>query len=236
MTVISYTQDSIVNKLDISNYLATLDLFAGLSINQINSLAKVSRLVNVAHAEPVFVGYELLNDFYLLLNGQIKLSVTSLYGVEKVVCLVDAGETFGEETLFIEKSEYPLCAHAIIDSQVLLVPRDAILSTLDSNAMFARRMLVLLAERNFQRINEIKCISLQSSAQRLKSFLLQKIQNISNECCIQLPVTKQTIASMLNITPETFSRSMHRLIDAGLVEVSGNKISILNVEGLRNFE
>lgn len=236
MTVVSYTQDSIVNKFDISNYLATLDLFAGLSTNQIDALAKVSKLVNVDRGEPVFVGYELLNDFYLLLNGQIKISVTSLYGLEKVVCLIDSGQTFGEETLFIKESEYSLCAQAIIDCQVLIIPRDAILSILDSSATFARSMLVLLSERNCQRINEIKYISLQNSTQRLINFLLQRSQETSNEYWLQLPVNKQTIASMLNITPETFSRSMHRLINAGLIEVNGKEVYILNIEGLRSFK
>jgi len=41
---------------------------------------------------------------------------------------------------------------------------------------------------------------------------------------------------MLNITPETFSRVMLRLSNAGLIDVNGKDIVIINVAGLRNFE
>jgi CRP-like cAMP-binding protein len=41
---------------------------------------------------------------------------------------------------------------------------------------------------------------------------------------------------MLNITPETFSRVMQKLQNAGLITVNGKDIVINNVSGLHDFK
>lgn len=40
---------------------------------------------------------------------------------------------------------------------------------------------------------------------------------------------------MLNITPETFSRVMHRFKEAGLIQADGKELVITNLDDLRNF-
>ena len=85
-------------------------------------------------------------------------------------------------------------------------------------------------------VNDIESISLQNSTQRLIGYLLQISADSPNPERVQLPANKLTIASMLNLTPETLSRVMLRLSNAGLIEVNGKEIVITNVAGLRNFE
>ena len=85
-------------------------------------------------------------------------------------------------------------------------------------------------------VNDIESISLQNSTQRLIGYLLQISADSPNPERVQLPANKLTIASMLNITPETLSRVMFRLQNARLIEVNGKEIMITNVAGLRNFE
>jgi CRP-like cAMP-binding protein len=44
------------------------------------------------------------------------------------------------------------------------------------------------------------------------------------------------IASNLNITPETFSRILHNLSDAGLIEVKGKDVCIRDIAKLRAYD
>jgi hypothetical protein len=54
------------------------------------------------------------------------------------------------------------------------------------------------------------------------------------ECTeIALPTSKQITASRLNLTPETFSRILHDLAAAGLIEIDGRRILIHSVTRLR---
>ena len=123
-----------------------------------------------------------------------------------------------------------------MDAKVLLITRDAIFNILDNDVTVVRRMLAGISARNRQLVNDIESISLQNSTQRLIGYLLQISTDSPNPERVQLPANKLTIASMLNITPETLSRVMLRLHNAGLIEVNGKEIVITNVAGLRTFE
>ena len=49
---------------------------------------------------------------------------------------------------------------------------------------------------------------------------------------VTLDTSKQMIASRLNLAPETFSRVLGQLSEAGLIEVKGRNITVLNRDGL----
>ncbi len=223
------------NKVLISQWLSEFYLFSNLQSEQIEQLASGTRVLDVSRGTFLFNRGDKAHGFYLLLEGQVKLGVISPQGDEKVIGLIQPGQSFGEAILFLERA-FPIYGQVIADAKVLLITRDAIFNILDNDVLVVRRMLAALSARNHQLINDIESLSLRNSMQRLIGYLLQMIAESSDPARIQFPANKLTIASMLNITPETLSRVMLRLHNAGLIEVSGKEISILSVDGLRNFE
>lgn len=224
-----------MDKTLIAQRLSEFYLFSQLQPAQIEQLAAGTRLLDVPRGTTLFSRGDRAHGFYLLLAGQIKLGVISPQGDEKVIGLIQPGHSFGEAVLFLERS-FPIYAQATLDSKVLVIARDAIFGILDSDVMVVRRMLAGLSARNHQLINDIESISLQNSAQRLIGYLLQISAESPNPARVQLPASKLTIASMLNITPETLSRVMLKLHNAGLIDVNGKEIVITDVAGLRKFE
>ena len=224
-----------MDKTHIASRLSEFYMFSELQPAQIEQLAAGTRMLDAPRGTTLFNRGDRAHGFYLLLEGQIKLGVISPQGDEKVIGLIQPGQSFGEAVLFLERS-FPIYAQATLDSKVLLIIRDAIFDILDNDVTVVRRMLAGISARNRQLINDIESISLQNSTQRLIGYLLQISTESPNPVRVQLPANKLTIASMLNITPETFSRVMLRLNNAGLIEVDGKEIVITNVAGLRNFE
>jgi len=224
-----------MDKALIASRLSEFYMFSELQPAQIEQLATGTRMLDAPRGTSLFNRGDRAHGFYLLLEGQVKLGVISPQGDEKVIGLIQPGQSFGEAVLFLERS-FPIYAQATLDSKVLLIIRDAIFDILDNDVTVVRRMLAGISARNRQLINDIESISLQNSTQRLIGYLLQISTESPNPVRVQLPANKLTIASMLNITPETFSRVMLRLNNAGLIEVDGKEIVITNVAGLRNFE
>ncbi|OGV77970.1 MAG: Crp/Fnr family transcriptional regulator [Methylotenera sp. RIFCSPLOWO2_02_FULL_45_14] len=224
-----------MDKTIIAQRLSEFYMFSELQPAQIEQLVAGTRALDVPRGGTLFNRGDRAHGFYLLLEGQVKLGVISPQGDEKVIGLIQPGQSFGEAVLFLERS-FPIYAQAILDAKVLLITRDAIFDILDSDVTVVRRMLAGISARNRQLVNDIESISLQNSTQRLIGYLLQISADSPNPARVQLPASKLTIASMLNITPETLSRVMLRLHNAGLIEVNGKEIVITNVAGLRNFE
>lgn len=219
----------------ISNRLAEFYMFSELQPDQIAQLTDGTKVVEVPRGVTLFSRGDRAHGFYILIEGQVKLGVVSPQGDEKIISLIQPGQSFGEAVLFLERS-FPIYAQTTAESKVLLIARDAIFDILDNDVTVVRRMLAGLSARNHQLINDIESLSLQNSTQRLIGYLLQISAESPNPTLIQLPANKLTIASILNITPETFSRVMLRLTNAGLIEVNGKEVVITNVAGLRGFD
>ncbi len=212
-----------MDKSQLAQKLSGFYMFSELQPSQIELLANGTRLVDIPRGGTLFNRGDKAHGFYLLLEGQIKLGVISPQGDEKVIGLIQPGESFGEAVLFLERS-FPVYAQTTLDSKVLLITREAIFDILDNDVTVVRRMLAAISARNRQLVNDIESISLQNSTQRLIGYLLQISADSPNPERVQLPANKLTIASMLNLTPETLSRVMLRLSNAGLIEVTGRKL------------
>jgi CRP-like cAMP-binding protein len=109
---------------------------------------------------------------------------------------------------------------------------------LEKDASFARRMLAGLALRLHGLIRDVESYSLRSSTQRVIGFLLQRTNHdeSAHDVEIDLPTSKQVIASRLNLTPETLSRIFHDLAAAKLITVHGKHVTVHDVKRLREYE
>jgi CRP-like cAMP-binding protein len=93
-----------------------------------------------------------------------------------------------------------------------------------------------MSKRLHARINEISNLTLHNATYRLVVFLLEQLPEEAIELAeIHLSTPKSVIASRLAIQPETFSRILTRLSASGLIEVNGNDVTLLDVQGLRDL-
>ena len=224
-----------MNKLFISQTLSEFFMFRELSAEQIARIAEHSQLIDFPKGTSVFNRGDAAVGLYILLEGQLKLGVTSPQGTEKIISIVTPGESFGEAILFLER-QFPVYAQAILDSQVLLVPKNLIFSMLDNDPLFARKMLAGLSIRMHQLVQDIEMLSLQSCTQRFIGYLLQISADAPDGSKITLPTSKTTIASLLNLTPETLSRTLAKLQQLELIEVNRKDVSITDVKKLRRYD
>ena len=225
-------------RLDIPQILSRLPLFQELAPEQIAALESACRERRLFKGEMLFQKGDTPKGFFVVVFGQIKLAFPSSQGNEKVVQILGPRQSFGEAIMFLNRPS-PVFAEGLIDSLLLHIASVPVFDLLESDPLFARRMLAGLSMRLHSLVHDVETYSLRSSAQRVVGYLLQHCpqdEDCKGSFDISLPTSKQVIASRLNLTPETLSRIFHDLSADRLIEVSGKKITINDVARLREFD
>lgn len=225
-----------LEKSDLPGILSQLPLFQELTPEQVGRLAGAVREKRLSKGEMLFQKGDPAKGFFLVVSGQIKLAFSSAQGNEKVVDILGPTQSFGEAVMFMERP-YPVFAEALSEVVLLQVPQSIVLELLASDTSFARRMLAGLSVRLHSLINDVESYTLRSSAERVIGYLLQTcdINQTGGSLDVDLPTSKQVIASRLNLTPETLSRVFHDLSAAGLIAVRGKQVHIHDVSRLSKY-
>ncbi|MCP5276846.1 MAG: Crp/Fnr family transcriptional regulator [Thiobacillus sp.] len=215
--------------------LSRQPLFRGLTEEELHFIAQGCREIRAQKNEILFQKGDVAEGMHVLVMGQVKLSLPSPQGSEKVVHMFESASTFGEAVAFLDKP-YPVTAQATQDSLLLLVSKRTLLETLDANPLLCRKMLASLSTRLHELLDDMETCTLRTSSQRVICFLSNLAPPTQpDQYEILLPASKQTIASQLNLAPETFSRVLGHLAGAGLIQVKGRSITVLDAIKLRNF-
>lgn len=223
---------------DLPRYLSVLPLFTDLSAAELERLALGCSLRRLSRGDTVFRVGQPCEEFHVTVTGQVKLFAISPSGQEKVIELVGPGHSFAEALMFTGKP-YIINAQALTDSLLLSVSKQAVLTEIEQDSRFALRMLAGISRRLHGLVHDVQAYALHSGVQRVIGYLLR--DQVAEDCVngevitVSLPVSKATIASRLSLTPEYFSRVLHELEAAGLIEVDRRDIRIRDAASLANY-
>ena len=217
-------------------FLASLPLFKELAGEELDRIATGTAELHIPRGEIIFNRGDPCVGFHLVVYGQVKLAFLSQQGSEKVVEIIGPGSSFGEAVMFMDKP-YPVMSQALADTMLLHVSKQVVFDEVERDAKFARKMLAGMSRRLHSLITDVESYSLQSSTQRLVGYLLREDLQHSGDArsyVVTLPTSKAIVASRLNVTPEHLSRILHELVAAGLIEVNGRDVTIIDSDGLRD--
>lgn len=214
-------------------FLARMPLFDAMSQQQLAAVAEGAIERHVERGGIIFQRGAACTGFHLVIYGQVKLTVGSASGAEKIIELIGPGHSFGEAIMFMQKS-YVVSATALADTLLLHVSSAAVFDGIERDPHFARKMLAGLSRRIHGLVGDLESYALQSGTQRVIGFLLQDDATGEGQE-VTLPVSKAVVASRLNLTPEHFSRILSDLGAHGLVTVQGRHVMINNIDGLREY-
>lgn len=205
--------------------LARLPLFAALDAAALARLAAGATRVTLARGRTLFRKGERTGGMYLVVYGEIKLIASSPARGARLSGIVGPGRSFGEPVMFLERAAL-VDAQAASDALLLQLPQALVFDEIERNPRFARRMLAGLAQRVERLVHELDRQAVGSGAERLAAYLLRHRRDTDGAIDLTLPAPKAEIASLLNMTPEHFSRVLHELAAAGVLSVQGRRITV----------
>ena len=160
---------------------------------------------------------------YILLEGTIRLYKTSPKGSEVQIKRMDAPNTIGEYACF-ENEPFPVTCEFITGGVMGLLHFDKVYKYLD-NKEFSLGLIKSLTSKVMILSSLVHKETILSSEAKVADLMIEK-EIIFNR------LKNNEIASILNLTPETFSRILSKFKKESIISIKKHKLTILNKEAL----
>lgn len=217
--------------MHITQTLQQAPLFAGLSEEQLQQLQGISQRLGFERGQTIFSEGSDAAGFYVVLSGRIKIFKLSLEGKEQILHIFGAGEPIGEVPVFAGQT-FPANAEALDKAEVAFFPRKKLVGLYTSDPSLAMNMLAVLSQRLREFTRLIENLSLKEIPQRLAAYLVERQNQLPDSTDVTLDVSKGVLAKILGTSQETLSRILNKLTEAGIVQVNGRRIRILDSQQL----
>ncbi len=210
-------------------------MFDRLDSATILHVARVGWEIGFKRGDRVLSRGERLDGLYVVLEGRLKLYMLSCHGDERVLRVLQPGDSFGEAIAF---NEFPSPVFVDALSSVILgfLPRDEIKDALMSHPDFMMTMLSSMSALMRNLIQDLETACMQNALQRTANYLLREAKNSPPPyVALTMPAPKAVIASTLNMSAETFSRELHRLQGHNYITIERRVIYLRDRAGLRSL-
>jgi CRP/FNR family cyclic AMP-dependent transcriptional regulator len=103
-----------------ADYLANARLFRGLELEQLAALYQVSEMVTFGGGERIFTDGEPGDCLYVVMEGQVRISITTPALGEEALAIMGPGDSFGEMAV-VDRDPNGRSATAITHQDVALL-------------------------------------------------------------------------------------------------------------------
>jgi len=200
--------------------MSSIPLFQGLSKRACTALGGIARFRSFSKGEVIFTEGEAGHGFFVVTKGRVKIFKLSDEGKEQILHIFGAGEPFGEVPVFTGR-HFPAHAEALENADALYFSRQHFITLITSHPDVALNMMAVLSRRLHAFTDLIESLSLKEVPGRLAAFLLYQCAPDAGSDTIRLDVSKAQLASILGTIPETLSRILARMSQAGLISLHG---------------
>ncbi len=218
-----------------SDLLRKTPLFATLPDEDLRRVAELAVSRRFAKKEVVFREGDRADGFFVVVSGKVKVFKLSGEGKEQILHVLEAGQTFAEAVIF-EGGAYPAHAETLTEAELFFLPKRPFVDLLERHPNVAIRMLGSLSRWLKRMTDLVESLSLKDVETRLVFYLSEELKARGipprDGAELELPIGKNVLASRLGTVPETFSRTLKKLQDDGLIAVRGKRIRIVSAGSL----
>ena len=201
--------------------------FCGVQPRGFQRLAAMARICKFPKGQTIFREGEDCPGTYVVGSGLVRVFKTGAGGKEHVLHMVGPGNTFAEVAA-IGGFPCPASAEAIAPTTCALLPSEPLQRALHEDHELCLGLMTGMAGWIKHLVALMEDIVLRDAAGRLARFLLELGRDERDT--IELPGLKRHVANHLNLTSETFSRILRRLVDSRLVvEMENNRVRLLDL-------
>ncbi len=207
-----------------------------LELNAFESVAE--RTLNFRRREVIRAQGEPINEVYFLVEGWVACSMNVLNGRRQIVKVNLAGDLLGIPSLCLTCAA--LTFETLTPATIQVIPVDRFAKLFMQMPRMALSMFLMSQQERVLLMDRLASVGQTKAVQRLSAFLvhihdrLMQIGAVEDQS-FDLPLTQAELAEIVGLTFVHVNRSLRDLDRRGLIERTGKRVRLVDLDGLRSL-
>lgn len=231
-TVISYAKNVAVN---IDSLRQRSVLFSVLSDEDANAIIQLGSIVQHPAKHIVFQIGETGDHLFILLEGRVKVSLTSAEGKEAILSILESGDVMGEMAL-LDGEPRSATVSTMDACRFLVLWRRDFLPFLERNPHVALKLLAGLSQRlraTNDMVGNLSFLNLPARLARILINLGQQYGKVtSTGIVIGLKLSQEELGNLVGVSRESVNRQIRLWVDASVLDYTHGTIILKNSDAL----
>jgi len=216
--------------------LARIPFFAGLDSDALERLAAGTRTRRFRRGEVIFHAGDPGDALFIIMTGEVKISVPSESGEEAILTTLHEGDVFGELAL-LDGAPRSASASALVPTETVVLPRDRFRELVATEPAIRDALLASIAGELRRLTTHVEELHFLDMTGRLAARLVRLAGESgapSPDGAIHLraSLTQAELASMVGCTRQSVNKLLGQFSDAGLVRLDRDGIAVTDLPGL----
>jgi CRP/FNR family transcriptional regulator len=216
--------------------IARIPFFAGLDADALGRVAATLRTRRFRRFEVIFHAGDPGDALFLIISGEIKISLPSETGDEAILASLRPGDVFGELAL-LDGAPRSATATALVATETVVLPRSAFRELVATEPAVRDALLASLAgelRRLTMHVEELHFLDMTGRVAARLVRLTGEVGRPDDDGFIHLPstLTQGELAAMVGSTRQTVNKLLGQCADDGLIRLDRTGIVIIDLAGL----
>lgn len=212
--------------------------FKLLSEKELGIIDSITSEQTYKKGEYIFFEEEKGDKFYVIKEGQVKLTKMIKNGDEQILNIFSNNDIIAEIIAF-DKGNYPASAVTMKKTTLICFDRYKFEKLILEHPEIGLKLLQELSGRLRRAQQNVRDLALKDSSAKVASlliFLAEKYGDVKRDKIIlDISLTQQEMANMIGSSRETVSRVLGRFENDGLIKTSRKKITIYKPEEIKDY-
>ena len=221
---------------DVVRGLSRSYLFEGLTAEEIEPLAVISRERRVVRGEYVFHAGDPADELWVVVSGEVKDCVVDMDGNEVVHFVHGPGMTFGEPGFFAHDHVRIVDVIAVLPTTLIRLDRADLVPFMEHHPILKDRALEALASNSRFQANLISSLLTRPLVDRLVLRLLELVDSGPERRAgeaVTPKITQSTLAAMIGVSRENVNRALAALALDGSIRLEDGRYVLVDEQRLR---
>jgi CRP/FNR family cyclic AMP-dependent transcriptional regulator len=189
---------------------------------------------SIGSNQPLFFEGDEATFLPIVLSGKIKMVRCPEVGKEIIIGVFQPGEIFAIPPA-MDGKRFPATAVAIVESQVLLLPRSHFLELMATSSEFSSIVTGQMCGILRERAQTVQILATSSAEQRIANVLLRLAGEMNGVDVKKIPHRRQDIAEMSGLSLETTIRAVRKMAARGCFQIVRGRIILVSTEPLKRM-